>query len=76
MGKLPPLIEKLAEAIEKKGLKITFGLEQQGHIETIERILDEFGSNQYAWEKIGKEISWDSNTAAFHYIKYLRKEEK
>lgn len=72
--KLPPLIEKLADALEKKGLKITFGLEQQGHIPTIEKMLDEFGSarSEYVWEKIGKEIGWCHKTAAFWYCEYLR----
>ena len=33
---LPESIEYLAEAIDKKGMKVTFGLEQQGHLELIE----------------------------------------
>ena len=71
---LPPLIQKLADGINKKGLKISFGLEQQGHIATIERMLNEFGSatSEYVWEKIGKEIGWSPNTAACYYIEYLR----
>jgi hypothetical protein len=71
--KLPPLIQHLADAIEKKNLKIVFGLEAQGHIPIIEKILDEIGSNEYAWEKIGKEIGWCPQTAAYHYISYLRR---
>jgi len=73
MKKLPPLIQHLAEAIDKKGLVIKFGLEQQGHIETIERILDDLGSNEYSWQKIGKEIGWCPNTACYYYVSYLRK---
>lgn len=69
---LPPLIQALADGIEKKGLKIAFGLEQQGHIPTIERILGELGSNDYAWEKIGKEIGWCHKTACQYYVKYLQ----
>ncbi len=70
-------IQHLADAIEKKGLQIKFGLEQQGHIPTIERTLDEFKrSSQYVWEKIGKEIGWDPNTACYYYIDYLRKQMK
>lgn len=76
--KLPPLIQHLADAIEKKDLKIQFGLEQQGHIKTIEKMLTEFGSarSEYIWEKIGKEIGWDYKTAAFYYIEYLREQIK
>ncbi len=69
---LPESIQYLADAIEKKGLKMSFGLEQQGHISTIEKIIDDLGCNEYAWEKIGKEIGWCPNTASHHYIKYLR----
>lgn len=61
-----------ADAAEKEIIKVSFGLERQGHIETIERILNQLGSNEYAWEKIGKEIGWCANTAAHHYIKYLQ----
>ena len=62
------------DGIEKKGLKVLFGLEQQGHIATIEKILNEFGSatSEYVWEKIGKEIGWCPNAAARRYIEYLR----
>lgn len=76
--KLPPLIQKLADAIEQKGLKVQFGLEQQGHIPTIEKMLTEFGSarSEYIWRKIGKEIGWEYTTAAFHYIEYLREKAK
>jgi hypothetical protein len=73
--KLPPPIQNLADSIEKKNLKISFGLEQQGHIPTIEKILNEFASarSEYLWEKIGKEIGWDSYTAMRYYLEYLRK---
>jgi hypothetical protein len=75
---LPPAIQRLADAMEKKGVKIKFGLEQQGHIDTIEKMLDEFGSatSEYIWEKIGKEIGWCHKTAAFYYIEYLRSKGK
>ena len=67
------LIQHLADAIEKKGMKISFGLEQQGHIPTIERMLEELGNNEHAWDRIGKEIWWCPKTACYHYIDYLRK---
>jgi len=69
---LPPLIQHLVDKMEEKNLKIAFGLEQQGHIPTIERILEECGCNEYAWQKIGKEINWCPKTASYYYIKYLR----
>lgn len=69
---LPPLIRKLAEGIERKGLAVKFGLEQQGCIETIERILDDLGSNEHSWEKIGKEIGWCPRAACNYYVTYLR----
>ena len=71
--KLPLSIEKLANKMQENNVKIVFGLEQQKHIETIERILSELGSNEYAWEKIGKEIGWCPKTACYHYVSYLRK---
>ena len=70
--KLPDAIQRLIDKMEKKNLKIVFGLEAQGHIPNIEKILDEFGSNEYAWEKIGKEINWCPKTACYHYVTYLR----
>lgn len=58
-----------------KNVKVVFGLEAQGHIPTIEAILDDLGSNDYAWEKIGKEIGWCDKTARNHYITYLIKKD-
>jgi hypothetical protein len=49
-------LEYLAKKIDEAGLTIKFGLEQQGHIETIEEILDDFGSNDYSWQKIADKI--------------------
>lgn len=69
---LPTGIKYLAEAIDKKGFTIKFGLEQQGHIETIEKTLDELGSNDYSWKKIGELIGWCPNAARDYYIVYLQ----
>jgi hypothetical protein len=65
-------LEYLAKKIDEAGLTIKFGLEQQGHIETIEEILDDFGSNDYSWQKIADKIGWCKNAARDHYIEYLR----
>lgn len=84
--KLPPIIQSLVDKIEKKGLKITFGLEAQGHIPTIERMIQEHNApsdvnpdgedishSEHLWDKIAKEIGWDAKTAMAYYIQYLRK---
>ena len=39
----------------EKNSKIKFGLEQQNHIETIEKILSDLGSNEYAWQKLERQ---------------------
>ena len=50
---------------------VVFGLEAQGHIPTIERMLAE-GSN---WEQIGKVIGWCHITAREQYEKYTRRDQ-
>jgi hypothetical protein len=55
-----------------------FGLEQQGHIPTIERMASEWGKGALHslpfWEKIGKEIGWDGFSACAWYCEYLNKQ--
>jgi hypothetical protein len=53
---------------------VLFGLVQQGHIQTIERMVKEGTS----WDEIGKEIGWDTETVKEHYGWYLdvRKKEE
>jgi len=63
--------EEVESKENENGLIIKFGLEKQGHIPTIERLLNETGSNEYTWQKIGKEIGWCHTTAAYWYISYL-----
>lgn len=46
-----------------------FGLEQQGHIETIESMLDQYKSR----EEIESAIGWAGGAANEYYIRYLRK---
>jgi len=48
-------------------MPILFGLEAQGHIPTIEKMLSEGKS----WEEIGKTIGWCHDTAKEHYERYL-----
>ena len=49
--------------------KIAFGLVNQGHIPTIEKMLIDGKS----WDEIGRSIGWCSITAREHYEKYLLK---
>jgi hypothetical protein len=74
-SKITKAFQHLIDKMEEKDMKIVFGLEAQGHIPTIEKILDEFGSNEFSWEKIGKEINWCPKTACYHYVTYLRKKD-
>ena len=47
--------------------KILFGLKAQGHIPTIEHMLNK----NCSWDEIGKEINWIGSTAKKHYQEYL-----
>jgi hypothetical protein len=49
-----------------------FGVKLQGHIPTIERMLEEGAT----WEQIGEEIGWCPETAKEHYIWYIKEQEK
>lgn len=52
-------------------MKVKFGLEAQGHIPTIERILSELGTSNESWTIIGKKIGWHPLTACAHYLRYV-----
>lgn len=91
-GKFPETIylsvTSATEALQNiadKSLGVRFGLEAQGHIPTIERMIAEYSSaneinvdgvdlshSSFLWNKIAKEIGWDKETAMLHYISYLR----
>lgn len=47
--------------------RVVFGLEAQGHITTIEQMLQEDAS----WNEIGKAIGWHGPTAQRYYQRYL-----
>lgn len=64
-------IEKLFEAIEAKGLKVSFGLERQGHIPYIEETLKKSGWNYHTWIGIGNVIGWEPLTACCYYYNYI-----
>lgn len=48
---------------------VCFGIEAQGHIPTIERMLREGA----AWSEISQAIGWDRDAAAQHYLWYLQR---
>ena len=52
--------------------RVLFGLVQQGHIPTIERMLKQGAS----WDKIGEEIGWLPEAAEEHYGWYLEARSK
>ncbi len=58
-------VEKLAKQ------KVVFGLKNQGHISTIEKMLSENKS----WDEIGKAINWCPDTAKEHYQFFLESKE-
>ena len=84
-------MKDIFELAEKKGLKIVFGLEAQGHIPTIESELkrwnEEFRKDypeekdhdmsycKAVWKGIGKKIGWCPFTTALSYFEYLHKKQ-
>jgi hypothetical protein len=69
--KLPPLIQHLADAIEKADCKITFGLQPE-HIKLIEAELNTFGgSDVNKLKKVAAQIGWEPLTMASYYINHL-----
>ena len=64
---------KLQKAIDTlMNSPVLFGLVQQGHIPTIERMLEEGAT----WGQIGKEIGWCPETAKEHYRGYIEQQEE
>lgn len=47
--------------------KVSFGLVAQGHIPTIESLIEQ----GYGWDYIAKKIGWDRDTAIQHYQWYV-----
>lgn len=78
-------MKDLVNAMSNKGVKVVFGLEAQGHLPTIKRILDKWNEptienqvdmtySKHVWEEIGKEIGWCPFTAALSYFEILNKQ--
>lgn len=82
-------MEELFEQAEKKGIKVVFGLEAQGHIPTIQAELKRWNDSykeqfpneepldmtysKHVWDGIGKIIGWCPFTAALSYFEWLNK---
>lgn len=85
-------MENLIEKGDNKGIKISFGLEAQGHIPTIQAELKKWNDSfkedfpdkkpidmsysKHVWEGIGKIIGWCPFTAALAYFKFLNESNK
>ena len=73
-GEWEPVVDKDAE--DKKAWEILmnapilFGLKAQGHIPTIERMLE----NGATWKEIGKKIGWCPETAKEDYESYIERQ--
>ena len=64
----------------KNGVRIVFGLEQQGHIPFVEEKLKEWRpspfSNEntfYIWKEIAQQIGWLDYAVCEGYIRYLKR---
>lgn len=75
--KIDNAILSLSDAIDKAGLKVTFGL-QPNQIEIIEKEIERFGNREvdgkyvkYIWEKLADELAWQPFTLALYYFRYL-----
>lgn len=62
-------VQLLNRILAEGNVKILFGLQAQGHIPTVERMVTEGAT----WAEIGKAIGWDGQTAMRHYSWYLAK---
>lgn len=66
------LLDNFIDKLSKANVKVVFGLEQQGHIDVIEKIIKEHGNSVWVWkEKIAPEIGWDAFTACTYYLDYI-----
>ena len=67
------LISDLADMIQERGLRVTFGL-QPKDIAIIEKHISKFERAIYSyhiWVDIGREMGWDALTAALYYFDHL-----
>lgn len=84
-------MSEVIQKVEDSGLKVVFGLEAQGHIPTIESIINKWNESyknhypdeplnmiysKHVWEEIGKKIGWCPFTACLNYFEYLEENQK
>jgi len=77
-------MDEIFKKAEENGLKVVFGLEAQGHLPTIEKILKKWNDgndydndmtySKHVWDEIGKEIGWCPFAACLYYFRYLNSE--
>ena len=65
-------IAELGKLLQDAGATVKFGLRAQGHLPTIERMLDEGAS----WHAIGRAIGWSKHAACEYYTIHLREDAK
>ena len=71
--------DEIENIILNSKVRVVFGLEAQGHIPIVERMLKNwhpcpFDQNTFAvWDEIGKEIGWLGYAVCQDYIAYLKR---
>jgi hypothetical protein len=63
-------MEDMSKLEKLLDVPIVFGLQAQGHIPTIQKML----AAGATWKEIGNKIGWCQNTAKEHYERYLQRE--
>jgi hypothetical protein len=62
------LVRRLAALLEEVGATPKFGLRQQGHVPTVERML----AAGATWPEIGRAIGWSAKAAQEWYERFER----
>jgi hypothetical protein len=60
--------KRLCDLLDEAGATVKFGLRQQGHVPTVERML----AAGATWPEIGRAIGWDGKAAQEWYERYER----
>lgn len=85
-------IDQLFSDMEKKGMKVVFGLEAQSHIPKIQAEIKRWNESykqqfpneppldmiysKHVWDGIGKIIGWCPFTAALSYFEWMQNNKK
>lgn len=65
-------LDEIRDILLSSNVQIRFGLEQQGHLPLIEKMLD----SNHDWGSINKAIGWAGDAACEHYIRIVRRKIK